>query len=666
MNVSLNPAQQEGVCTTSGPVLVLAGAGSGKTGIITQKIAYLIQEKGLGAQHIAAVTFTNKAAREMRERVNQLLSVEQRRGLTVCTFHRLGLDIVRSEQALLGRRNGFSILDSADQQATLADLLGDGVPAEQVKSLAWQISAWKNQLLLPEQIDAEDQLQAKQAALYAKYEKRLQAFNAVDFDDLIALPVQLFQQHLDVRNRWQHRLRYLLVDEYQDTNTAQYAFFKLLAGAVGDFTVVGDDDQSIYAWRGACPDNMQKLAEDYPRLKVIKLEQNYRCSNEILSLANALIANNTHLFEKKLWSSRSGGEAANILSCKDSEAEAERVVTQLLYDKLKRGWAWQDYAILYRSNFQARQYEKLLRLNEVPYKISGGQSFFEKAEVKDVLAYLKLCANPDDDMAFLRIINTPRRELGTRTIEVLNDYARLRDVSLFTAATEFGLRDQLTPRAWGRLEEFTRLIVEFGDLGATANDKGGDVLAVVKQLLDAVDYRLWLEDTAPDPKMGERRWQHAQELLEWIGRLAERDMTLAEVIAHLSLMDMLERNEDETLDRVQMMTLHAAKGLEFRHVFLTGLEEGLLPHQNSIDAETVEEERRLAYVGITRAKEVLTMTFANKRRRGGEVHDTHPSRFLNELPQDELLWDGAKKDETVAEKKARGQGHLAALKALVG
>lgn len=661
----LNPAQSEGVRTTSGQVLVLAGAGSGKTGIITAKIAHLILNAGYSANNVAAVTFTNKAAREMRERVATKLSAEQRRGLTVCTFHRLGLDIVRSEQTELGRRNGFSILDAADQQATLADLLGAGAPADQVKTFAWQISQWKNQLLAPEQISPADKLEAKQAMIYQQYEKRLLAFNAVDFDDLIVLPAKLFRQNQTVRDRWQHRLRYLLVDEYQDTNEAQYEFFKLLAGPVGDFTVVGDDDQSIYAWRGACPDNMQRLAEDYPKLKVIKLEQNYRCTNQILSLANTLIANNEHLFEKKLWSDNPSGEPANILVCKDSEAEAERIVTQLLYDKLKRGWAWQDYAILYRSNFQARQFEKLLRLNDVPYKISGGQSFFEKAEVKDVLAYLKLCANPDDDMAFLRIINTPRRELGTRTIEVLNDYAGRRGCSLFTAATEFGLRDQITPRAWERLEDFTRMIIEIGDDGTTSNDKGGDVLATVKELLNAIDYRLWLEESSPDPKMGERRWQHVQELLDWIGRLADRDMTLADVTSHLALMDMLERNEDETLDRVQLMTLHAAKGLEFRHVFLAGLEEGLLPHQNSIDAETIEEERRLAYVGITRAKEALTITYANKRRRGGEIHDTEPSRFIGELPADELMWDGAKKDETVAEKKARGQGHLAALKAMV-
>lgn len=658
--MQLNPAQQQCVETTSGSLLVLAGAGSGKTRIITQKISHLIEERGYAAKHIAALTFTNKAAREMRERVNEHLSKQARQGLTVSTFHRLGLDIVRAEQTSLGRRNGFSILDAQDQQATLADLIGAGAPAEQVKTSAWQISAWKNALLKPEQVEPADNLEAKIVSLYDRYEKRLQAFNAVDFDDLIALPAQLFREDAEIRDRWRNRLRYLLVDEYQDTNIAQYELFKLLAGATGDFTVVGDDDQSIYAWRGACPENLNKLAEDYPRLKVIKLEQNYRCTNQILGLANQLIANNAHLFEKKLWSKNGAGENANILACADSEAESERVVTQLLYDKLKRGWKWSDYAILYRSNFQARQFEKLLRLNDVPYKISGGQSFFEKAEVKDVMAYLKLCANPDDDIAFLRIVNVPRRELGTATISALNDYAGLRNSSLFGAASELGLRDRITPRAWTRLEEFAHIIIEFGDRG-----ERGDVTAAIKELLNAIDYRLWLEDNSPDPKIADRRWQNVTELLDWIDRLAEKDMKLSDITSHLALMDMLERNEDETLDRVQLMTLHAAKGLEFNHVFLTGLEEGLLPHQNSIEAQTIEEERRLAYVGITRAREVLTMSYAQKRRRGGEIVDTEPSRFLSELPGDELLWDGAKKDETIAERKSRGQSHLAALKALV-
>lgn len=656
----LNDAQQQCVENTSGAILVLAGAGSGKTRIITQKIQHLIENKGLNASNIAALTFTNKSAREMRERVSKSLHADKRKGLMVSTFHRLGLDIVRSEQTLLDRRNGFSILDAADQQATLADLLGAGANIDQTKMASWHISQWKNNLLAPNQVKPADNLEAKFVGLYEKYQHRLQAFNAVDFDDLIALPAQLFQQNPEARDRWRHRLRYLLVDEYQDTNIAQYELFKLIAGPTGDFTVVGDDDQSIYAWRGACPENLHKLSEDYPRLKIIKLEQNYRCTNQILGLANTLIANNSHLFEKKLWSDNGMGECANILPCRDSEAESERVVTQLLYDKLKRGWKWQDYAILYRSNFQARQFEKLLRLNDVPYKISGGRSFFENAEVKDIMAYLKLCANPDDDMAFLRVVNVPRRELGTTTINALNDYAQRRQSSLFGAATEFGLQSCIKPRAWQRLEEFTRLIVETSDDG-----ERGDVMEAIKNLLNSIDYRLWLEDNSPDPKVAERRWQNINELLDWISRLVDKDMTLGDIASHLSLMDMLERNEDETLDRVQLMTLHAAKGLEFRHVFLTGLEEGLLPHQNSIEAETIEEERRLAYVGITRAKEVLTMSYSQKRRRAGETVDTEPSRFLGELPADELLWDGAKKDETLADKKARGQGHLAALKALV-
>ncbi len=663
----LNPRQREAVRYIDGPLLVLAGAGSGKTRVITQKIAYLIQECGYSSRHIAAVTFTNKAAREMKERVGQLLKGKEARGLRVSTFHTLGLDIVRRETRRLGYKPGFSIFDAQDSLGLIRELLrkeagDDGLEQEMQR----RISSWKNAFVTPEQAlaGAEDAADHATAQVYAQYNRHLRAYNAVDFDDLIMLPVLLFEQHPDVLEEWQGRIRYLLVDEYQDTNATQYRLVRLLVGLRGGLTVVGDDDQSIYAWRGAQPENLGLLNRDYPALRVIKLEQNYRSMGRILKAANQLIANNPHVFEKSLWSEMGFGDPIAVVSCADEEDEALRVASAIVHHRFNKKTNFSDYAILYRGNHQSRVFEKALREQRIPYHISGGSSFFDKAEVKDILAYLRLVVNPDDDTAFLRAVNTPRREIGPTTLEKLGSYAQERGVSLFTACFELGLKQHLKERAATRLEHFANWLVDIGDRA-----RRGDALRAVHDMIREIDYETWLKDSCKDLKTAEKRMENVQELSAWLGRMAEQeegDPDLTTLVAKMALMDILDRHqESEAGDAVRLMTLHAAKGLEFPHVFLVGMEEELLPHRVSIEEESIEEERRLAYVGITRAQKTLTMTLAARRRRGGELVRCEPSRFLQELPQDDLQWEGKGVELPPEQKQERGKSALANLRGML-
>jgi ATP-dependent DNA helicase Rep len=451
---SLNPRQREAVRYIDGPLLVLAGAGSGKTRVITEKIAYLIRECGYKANHIAAVTFTNKAAKEMKERVAKVLGGEAR-GLQISTFHSLGLDIIRRELSTLGYKSGFSIFDQQDAQALLRELLmksGD-VDNDYVELAQQSISNWKNELQTPSALlsRAATQGEMNLAVLYERYQRSLKAYNAVDFDDLISLPVQLFESNPEALLRWHSRIRYLLVDEYQDTNSGQYKLVQQLVGNRSGLTVVGDDDQSIYAWRGAKPENLSQLQHDFRALKLIKLEQNYRSCGRILKAANQLIANNPHEFEKALWSELGYGDPIRIIHCANEDAEAERVATEILAQRLQQREQFRDFAVLYRSNHQARLLEMHLQQLQIPYNITGGTSFFSRAEIKDVMAYLRLLANPDDDNAFLRIINVPRRKIGPGTLEKLGLYSQNRDSSLCTVINEIGIESVLGTEALDRL-----------------------------------------------------------------------------------------------------------------------------------------------------------------------------------------------------------------------
>ena len=664
----LNPRQKQAVTHTGTPLLVLAGAGSGKTRVITEKIVHLIEAKGFEPRHITAVTFTNKAAREMKARVTRLLKGRDAQGLTISTFHALGLNILRLEHRRLGFKPGFSIFDAQDSEALLKELLRKGTGNDDVASLfQWRISAWKNGMLTPEQAAAvaDGDLDLRAAQLYGRYQRALLAYNAVDFDDLILLPVRLLGEHPDLLEKWQNRVRHLLVDEYQDTNLAQYALVKRLVGVRQGLTVVGDDDQSIYAWRGAHPENLARLKKDFPRLEVIKLEQNYRSTGRILKAANRLIANNPHIFEKRLWSDLGPGDQIRVMNCRNEEHEAERVVSEIIHHRHKTGARHGDYAILYRGNHQARLFETALRQSNIPYFLSGGTSFFSRGEIKDVMAYLRLLANPDDDGAFLRIVNTPRREIGPTTLEKLGSYANRRHVSMLAACGEMGLEQSLSGRGLDRVRRFAGWVNDYHRRASVAPP-----VKTVRAMLKELDYEGWLYERASSDRVAEQRWQNVQELVNWLERLHAGEAagkTLAEMVNHLTLQDTLERQEDESgSDQVHLMTLHASKGLEFPHVFLIGMEENLLPHRSSIEEGSLEEERRLAYVGITRAQRTLAMSYAEKRKQYGEITRCEPSRFLEELPAEDLQWEGGSNDLSTEEKRERGNAHLANMKALLG
>ncbi|WP_218689571.1 UvrD-helicase domain-containing protein [Psychrobacter sp. BF1] len=672
----LNPKQQEAMLYVSGPLLVLAGAGSGKTSVITRKIAYLIEECNMPAERITAVTFTNKAAREMKARVSKLLPSEKTRGLTVSTFHQFGLQFLRYELIHTPLKGNFSIMDSDDSKRLLMELMmRDNLSGAESRELVGKaikmISDWKNDLVEPDKAmetltDPEDMIFA---TLYALYDRNLRAYNAVDFDDLIVLPTKILRENRELRDKWQNRIRYLLVDEYQDTNTAQYEMIKYLVGPQGRFTVVGDDDQSIYAWRGAKPENMALLKEDFPKLKIVMLEQNYRSTSRILTSANAVITNNEHLFEKKLWSDKGQGEKIRIINCRNDDDEAERVAKEIATHKLRYGNEWEDYAVLYRSNFQARMLEANLRQLQIPYKLSGGQSFFARSEIKDIMGYLRLILNPEDDSAFLRIINTPKRGMGPATLEKLGLFAQEHSISLLASCTHAGLSHVLPSKAYGTLKEFGDFIEHY----TRELDQHPDPVPLVKQMIDETGYVDVVRSEAKTPQQEKNRLDNIEILYTSIQSLINRaesdeDRTIDTIIRKLVLLDMLEQQqEEENTNKVNLMTLHAAKGLEFNYVYIMGLEEEMLPHRNSILSETVDEERRLMYVGITRARRELTLTLATQRRSGGQMRVTSESRFLDELPEDHIDWPAkAKKKKASKDPEAVADEYLANIRALLG
>ena len=666
--MKLNPGQNEAVKYVSGPCLVLAGAGSGKTGVICQKIAHLIQKCDYKARNIAAVTFTNKAAREMKERIVKMLGKDLTRGLTVSTFHSLGLDIVRREIKVLGYKPGFTLFDDQDSMALLKELTTDELDGDKdlLSKLQSMISNWKNDLLLPDMAlkmasDADTQ---EYAEFYQRYHQHMKAYNALDFDDLILIPTLLLKNYEEVRIRWQSKIRYLLVDEYQDTNASQYELVKQITGERGRLTVVGDDDQSIYSWRGAKPENLVLLGKDFPQLKLIKLEQNYRSSGRILKCANTLIANNPHVYDKALFSELAYGVELRVVQTKNEEDEVSRIIGELIGHRFMNRSSYKDYAILYRGNHQSRLLEKNLMTNRIPYKISGGTSFFSRSEIKDVMAYLRVLVNPDDDNAFLRIVNVPKRELGPATLEKLGNYANMRQISMFAASFELGLEQTLMGRGLMKLQAFTQWLVNVAD-----QTERGDTAAVLRSMIREINYEDYLYDTSPSAKAAEMRMKNVTELFSWVTQMLEgsddeEPMNLPQIVTRLTLRDMMERNEEEdNNDQVQLMTLHASKGLEFPYVFLIGMEEGLLPHQTSIDEGSVEEERRLAYVGITRAQRELIFTYARERRQFGEVSRTEASRFLHELPQDDLNWELGQVKKTEAHKEQSKKQGMASLRA---
>ena len=673
-----NPRQREAITHVGSPLLVLAGAGSGKTSVITHKIAWLIQEAGIPARHITAVTFTNRASREMRERISHIAPKDQIRGLTVSTFHSFGLNLLRREIGYTGLKSGFSILNAEDAKSIFADLLKRESIEDRdlVSTVQHTISHWKNNGLSPEKIRAQasDPQSVLAANTYVEYDRYLKACNAVDFDDLILRPIELFRSKPDLLAKWQFKIRYFLVDEYQDTSGIQYELVKLLTQTSGKLTIVGDDDQSIYAWRGARPENLNELSVDFPTLKVIRLEQNYRSTRVILETANTLIANNPHIFEKTLWSDKGFGDRIEILPTKTDDDEAARIASMILQRRLNQKKQFSDFAVLYRSNHQARILEFKLQHFKIPYKLSGGTSFFVRSEIRDLMSYLRILINPDDDNALLRIINVPRRRIGPTTLEVLGRYAHERRQPLYLCIPELGLTSRLDPEAARRLTQFHTLIET-----ARRDLLVGQGMQAIDRLLESINYRGWLSDQSSSEPMVERRWGNVVQLLEALRKdlkgepdeaddedeFDSDDSAIEAAIRKLVLRDILEREEEEQdSDRVQLATLHAAKGLEFPEVFLMGVEENLLPHKNSTELATIEEERRLMYVGITRAKQVLTMTYAKQRKQFGKLIETTPSRFLDELPNEHIHWHGKDKADPEMAKE-RGQDTLSALHAML-
>ena len=651
MTASLNLAQQDAVNHLRGPCLVLAGAGSGKTRVITHKIARLIQT-GVEGQRIAAITFTNKAAAEMRERARELVGKPAGEVL-ICTFHALGVRLLREDGAALGLKPQFSILDSDDVLGLIKDC-GATTDAATARQWQWAISRWKNAGLdaAAALAQAAGEGERQTAQLMARYEERLAAYQAVDFDDLIGLPLRLLQKHEQVTQKWQARLAHVLVDEYQDTNATQYELMKLLVGARGSFTAVGDDDQSIYGWRGATLDNLKRLPQDFPALKVIKLEQNYRSTSAILRAANNVIGPNPKLFPKRLFSELGEGEPVRVVDCDHEAHEAERAVARIQsLRQTSPHKEWRDFAILYRANHQARVFEQALRRVQIPYKVSGGQSFFDRAEIKDLCAWLRLWINEDDDPAFLRAVTTPKRGIGHQTLATLGEFASKSRLSLFGALFSHSLSAALPARAVGSLHEFGR---ELNDQRHRAQHTVGHEAARVflTDWLKAIGYEKHLYDSSDSEGQAAARWTNVLEFCDWMaGRcggqiedvagltLSQERKTLLEVAQTISLISTLnEREQDPNV--VTLSTLHAAKGLEWPHVVLAGVIEGMLPFRPDEDAGAaaqaarIEEERRLMYVGITRARQTLAVSWTRRRKKGRETVAALPSRFIAEMALD--------------------------------
>ncbi|WP_028357561.1 UvrD-helicase domain-containing protein [Brackiella oedipodis] len=655
----LNPAQQQAVLYLDGPCLVLAGAGSGKTRVITQKIAYLINHCGYRSHKICALTFTNKAAKEMTERLKPLVDKSLLKGLTVCTFHALGVRFIRQEAKALGLKSNFSILDSTDAGAIIQELLST-TDRGRIKSVQQTISLWKNQLLLPAQAEkiAQTPDEKDAAQLYRSYEATLRAYQAVDFDDLILLPVLLMQENTEVRERWQQRFSYLLVDEYQDTNTCQYEWLKQLSGLRQMFTAVGDDDQAIYAWRGATIENLARLPQDYPTLKVIKLEQNYRSVSSILHAANNVISKNPNLYSKTLWSELGQGSPIQVMVMENDLAEAETVAMRISAARFERRANWQDFAVLYRSNHQARALEQAFRELRIPYVLTGGQSFFEKAEIRDMLAYLRILANQEDDPAFIRAITTPKRGIGQMTLHKIGEFAAYHETSLFEAALHPELLAQLSKRQAELLQGFIQALerlrwqADNGRQALASNELFTPELMAPESLLDEImrfiDYERYLYEVHEE-RSANNRWQNVQELWQWLKRkVQEENLNVAQLVQHIALITRLERQDEQEGDAVKLTTIHASKGLEYNYVHLIGAEEGLLPHLGKDDeygdpnkeedsyAERVQEERRLMYVAITRARQHLTVTWCQKRKRAREQIIRERSRFIAEMGLEEI------------------------------
>ncbi|XBC42810.1 MAG: 3'-5' exonuclease [Buchnera aphidicola (Kaburagia rhusicola ensigallis)] len=635
--MDLNINQNKAVHYISGPCLILAGAGSGKTQVIIKKIIHLVDKCHFNPKNIFAITFTNKAANEMKNRITNQLASHVVKQLTVSTFHALGLNIIKCERNYLNIQSNFSIFDEQDQISVLKNITKKKDKTF-LKTVRFAISSWKNKLMdsYNAKINAQSDLEKDYASYYELYELYLKSCNTLDFDDLLFLPTLLLKSKTFLQQKWEKKIQYLLVDEYQDTNSIQYELIKLLNINCPNFTLVGDDDQSIYSWRGARVHNFLLLKTDYPKLRIIKLEHNYRSSGRILKIANYLIKKNPHIFEKKLFSNLEYGSIVNIISAKNEEEEAKLVLRRILAHKYLNTNKYQDYAILYRNNYQVKIFEKTLINFKIPYNIVTSSSFFSRPEIKDLLAYLKLILNPNDDIAFLKIINKPPRGIGIITLNKLKEWSKKRKQSLFYSSSDFGLQFILTPRSFDALQKFLFLIKTLTE------DIYTQPIVMLNNLVSNIEYDTWLFKTVKSLKLYEISIKNMHMLLNWMVELIkkhknpDKSHALSEILTQFILHNELE-DKNRNGDKVQLMTLHASKGLEFAYVFIVGMEEGVLPHKSSV-SNNIDEERRLMYVGITRAKKELFLSYSETRYQYGETIYTSPSRFLLELPKNDVFW----------------------------
>lgn len=653
--MKLNPEQANAVNHIHTPLLVLAGAGSGKTRVITEKIKYLVEKECYDPRSIYAVTFTNKAAKEMADRLAGTLGKERGRKVRVSTFHTLGLSILKKHGDLIGLRKGFSIYDQKDTFQLMESLIESD--ADTIRMSLDRISSWKNDMRTIQSLK-ESALETYEVALielYERYQAQLLSYNAIDFDDLILLPMRLIQENAEVRHYWQKEIRYMLVDEYQDTNLCQYELVKLLIGSAHHLTVVGDDDQSIYAWRGARPENLHQLKIDFPDLTLIKLEQNYRSTGHILKAANHVISLNPHLYDKALWSNLGDGEKIEIRDFKSADAEAEYIATTIVHEVMLNQALHSDFAVLYRGNHQARIFEMALRMRGIPVKVVGGSSFFQQPEVKDLLSYLKLIMNPEDNPSLLRIINIPKREIGAVTLKKITEFAATHNLTLFETMEHPHLGSYIG-KAAQKCASFAQMIRSLGRYEM-------NVEKLFDKLTNDIGYDEYLREQSSSPKAFERKKNSVNALREWF---SDESAPLSEILSQLTLISILEnQNEEKEENAVTLMTLHSAKGLEFPYVFMVGLEEDILPHRNSIDGNMVEEERRLFYVGVTRARRKLDITYCRQRKRYGEWESCKVSRFLHELPVENIDWHREGEAPSKEAMREKTSNTLAGLQAML-
>ena len=686
LRAELNGPQLQAVTAIEGPVLIIAGAGSGKTRVITYRIAHML-EKGIPQHAILALTFTNKAAKEMEIRVKELTG-KKLQSLTVSTFHAFGLSIIRDNAEILGYRKNFSIYDETDRIALIKESLRECHMAsakvdlyalgQLFSNIKTGMAFWNDGGGVTRNAASEDL-----KPVYEEYEQGLKVYNAVDFDSLLTIPLELFEQYPDILEQYRRRYRYIMVDEFQDTSLIQYKLMRLLARREGpaNICVVGDDDQSIYSWRGANYENIVMFEDDFPGVTEIKLEQNYRSTSTILEAANGVIAHNTSRKEKTLWSGTEGGKPVELFYPENESAEANFIATQIRHLAIMESRKYHDFGVLTRTNSLARNIEEAFLAENIPYKVSGGTSFFQRKEIKDIISYMRVIANHDDDVSLLRIINTPRRGIGKTTIAALSDIARKNHSGIWDAIARFGqarsggqqaLFQQEEKNAHSDVEDFTQLIATFRAEMLGAPGQPWTLSGKVRALVDALDYWGYLV-TEYGKEEKKARWKFGN--IEYFCKMIENwerdpDNFDSGLYAWLNRISLITRDdgENDAEGKVNLMTIHAAKGLEFPVVFIAGAEAGLIPHERSIagtegddDAGSIEEERRLFYVAITRAREKLYITSCQKRRRLQNTTECAPSPFLAEIPPH--LIEYHQPEKTVADDEALAEDLLAKIKA---